>query len=131
MIIEIFWEILNGPIGRIIGSGGLIAVSLYSIYTLVTIPAKKESNPSESVGKTNQFNSRRNCIIALCWVNFPLCIGGISLYYIIIQNYINENSSGVITIESTGTILIILMVILAILSFISSLIIRNKVSRLK
>lgn len=130
MDIESFWEILNGPIGRIIGSGGIIAVLLYSTYTLVTIPPKKEYDPSRSVTKTDRFNSRRRCIKALCLVNFPLCIGGISLYYII-PNYINENSSGVITIESTGTILIILMVILAILSFISSLIIRNKVSRLK
>lgn len=129
MSIEVFWKILSGPINRIFGSGGLIAVFLYSIYTYFTIPSQKEYDPAESTGKIAQFNLRLKHIKILCWVNFFICICGVCMDYFA-QSYIN-NSSGVITIESTGKILIILVTILAIFSFISSLIIRKKVSRLK
>lgn len=129
MSVENFWEILNGPINRIFGPGGFIAVLLYGIYTFFTLPTKKEFKQSESTGGISKFNSRLNSIRVLCGLNSLICIVGLIMSYFT-QNYINDNN-GVITIESTGKVLIILMFIFAVIAFIGSIVIRNKVARLK
>jgi hypothetical protein len=129
MSVEKLWLFVNGPINRIFGLGGLITILLYSINTYFTLPPQKGFIPSESPGANDQFNSRLKSIKVLCGVNSLICIGALFMYYIA-QNYINDNS-GVITIELTGEVLIILMFISAIISFIISIVIRNKVARLK